>query len=139
MVADDASWGHLPPTGDLLLDFSGKQVIPASVNLDRASLGRLTSLNLSNTRITEIPEQFRSCTSLTELHLSELHLSEPQVDLAAALSFFAGGLKQLSLAGNQLTEIPREIGFHSFSFFLLFFFKFPDSLFKPLPPGNRSL
>ena len=65
----------------------------------------ITSLDLSDNQLTEIPESIGDLTGLEKLYLSYNQLTEIPQSIGDLT-----GLKTLDLYGNKLTEIPQSIG-----------------------------
>ncbi|MDZ8093901.1 MAG: COR domain-containing protein [Nostoc sp. DedQUE05] len=88
--------------GAIKLDLSNMRLteIPEAI----ASLTRLQELNLSNNQLTQLPKAIASLTGLQELYLDNNQLTELPEAIASLT-----GLQELILSNNQLTQLPEAI------------------------------
>src|SRR6266700_1308234 len=67
--------------------------------------GKLTSLDLSDLQLAELPREIGQLTNLQTLSLEDNQLTQLPREIGQLTN-----LQTLSLEGNQLTQLPREIG-----------------------------
>ena len=96
------AWADKNDIGDLIwIESLGEYVgLPRSKN----KLLNLTTLNLDQNQLTELPPEIGQLTSLTKLHLSFNQLTELPPEIGQLTN-----LTRLHLAKNQFTELPEEI------------------------------
>ena len=86
------------------LDLSERKLTEVPQGL--ASLTQLQELYLSNNQLTEVPEEIASLTQLQKLYLDNNKLRELPEEIASLTQ-----LQQLYLHKNQLRELPKAIAF----------------------------
>jgi internalin A len=86
-----------------MLDLSGSKLTELPAELGQ--LKNLTTLSLSYNQLTELPAELGQLKNLTTLSLSYNQLTELPAELGQLTN-----LTTLSLSSNQLTELPPELG-----------------------------